>query len=71
MHESWLRFKKLVLEYPTHGLSDNVLLQYFYRSLDPLKKGVADKISPRGLTHQTYAIEAQFLDGMKTINIAW
>lgn len=30
LYETWLRFKKLVLECPTHGLPDNVLLQYFY-----------------------------------------
>ncbi|WMV42058.1 hypothetical protein MTR67_035443, partial [Solanum verrucosum] len=33
IHDTWLRFKKLVLQCPTHGFPDNVLLQYFYRSL--------------------------------------
>ena len=26
IHDTWLRFKKLVLHCPTHGLPDNVLL---------------------------------------------
>ena len=34
LHESWLWFKKLVVQCPTHGLRDNVLLHYFYQNLD-------------------------------------
>ncbi|XP_049362576.1 uncharacterized protein LOC125827308 [Solanum verrucosum] len=71
LHETWLRFKKLVLQCPTHGLPDNVLLQYFYRSLDSVNKGVADQLSPGGLMQQPYAVAAQLLDGMKTINRLW
>jgi len=56
LHETWLRFKKLVLQCPTHGLPDNVLVYYFYRSLDSVNKGVADKLCPRGLIQQPYFI---------------
>lgn len=42
IHEMWLRFKKLVLQYATHGLFSNVLLLYFYRILDSKNKGVVD-----------------------------
>jgi len=61
IHESWLRFKKMVLQCPTHGLLDNVLLQYFYRSLDLVNKGVANQLSPGGLMQQPYVIAAQLL----------
>ena len=71
IHETWLRFKKLVLQCPTHGFPDNVLLQYFYRSLDSVNKGVADQLSPGGLMQQPYVIATQLLDGMTTINRAW
>jgi len=71
LHETWLRFKKLVQQCPTHGLPDNVLLQYFYRSLDSVNKGVADQLSPGGLMQQPYAVAVQLLDGMTTINRAW
>ncbi|KAK6779898.1 hypothetical protein RDI58_022082 [Solanum bulbocastanum] len=70
LHETWLRFKKLVLQCPTHGLLDNVLLQYFYRSLHLVNKGVGDQLSLGGLMQQPYALVAQ-LHGMKTINKAW
>uniref|UniRef100_M1DN62 Retrotransposon gag domain-containing protein n=1 Tax=Solanum tuberosum TaxID=4113 RepID=M1DN62_SOLTU len=68
IHETWLRFKKLVLQYPTHGLPDNVLLQYFYRCLDSVNKGVADQLCPGGSMQQPYVVAAQQLDGMTTIN---
>ncbi|KAK4731583.1 hypothetical protein R3W88_024571 [Solanum pinnatisectum] len=71
IYETWLRFKKLVLQFPTHGLPDNVLLQYFYRSFDSVNKGVADQLSLGGLMQQPYMIAAQLLDGMTTINRAW
>ena len=60
-----------MLPCPTHCLPDNVLLQYFYRSLDSVNKGVANQLSPGGLIQQPYAITAQLLDGMTTINRAW
>ncbi|KAK4708698.1 hypothetical protein R3W88_029623 [Solanum pinnatisectum] len=71
IHETWLRFKKLVLQCPTYGLPDNLLLQYFYRSLDLINKGVADQISPGDLMQQPYVIVAQLLDDMTTINRVW
>uniref|UniRef100_M1DZZ3 Integrase core domain containing protein n=1 Tax=Solanum tuberosum TaxID=4113 RepID=M1DZZ3_SOLTU len=71
IHETWLRFKKLVLQCPTYGLLDNILLQYFYRSLDSVNKGVADQLSPGGLMQQPYIITVQLLDGMTKINRAW
>ncbi|KAK4716241.1 hypothetical protein R3W88_014579 [Solanum pinnatisectum] len=71
IHETWLRFKKLVLQCVTHGLPDNVLLQYFYLSLDLVDKGVADQLSPGGLMQQPYVIAAQLLYGMTTINRDW
>ncbi|KAK4707408.1 hypothetical protein R3W88_033054 [Solanum pinnatisectum] len=70
IHETWLRFKKL-LEFPTHGLPYNVLLQYFYRSLDSVNKGMADQLSPSGIMQQPYAIASQLLDCMTKVNRAW
>ncbi|WMV18937.1 hypothetical protein MTR67_012322 [Solanum verrucosum] len=60
--ETWQRFEKLVLQCLTYGLPDNVLLQYFYRSLDSVNKGVTDQLSSGGLMQQPYVIAAQLLD---------
>jgi len=43
IHKTWLRFQKLLIQCMTHGLPNNVLLQYFYHSLDSVKKGVANQ----------------------------
>lgn len=56
---------------PNHGLHDNILIQYFYRSLDTVDKGVVDNLSPWGLMQQPYTVATQLLDGMTTINIVW
>ena len=48
-----------------------MLIQYFYWSLDSVNNGVADQLWPGGLNQQPYSVDAQVLDGMKTINIAW
>uniref|UniRef100_M1DIU0 Transposable element protein, Retrotrans_gag n=1 Tax=Solanum tuberosum TaxID=4113 RepID=M1DIU0_SOLTU len=71
IHETWLRFKKLVLQCPTHELPNNVLLQYFYKSLDSVNKGVADQLVPGGIIQQPYEITSQLLNCMTKINRAW
>jgi len=60
-----------VIQCPTYGLPDNVLLQYFYQSLDSINKGVADQLSHGGLMQQPYTTAAELLDGITTINRAW
>ncbi|WMV24888.1 hypothetical protein MTR67_018273 [Solanum verrucosum] len=43
IHETWLRFQKFLLSYPTHGLTNDVLLKYLYGSLDSVNKGVEEQ----------------------------
>jgi len=71
IYETWLRFKKSVLQYLTHGLPNNVLLQYFYRSLNSTNKGVVDQLVPGGIMQQPYEVASQLLDCMTKINRAW
>lgn len=44
IHETWIRFKKLLRKCLTHGLPSDLLFQYFYRSLDLINKEVVDKL---------------------------
>lgn len=53
---------------PDNGLPDNFLLKYFYQSLDPVNKGVADQLSREGLMQQPNIVATQLLDGMTKIN---
>ncbi|WMV49777.1 hypothetical protein MTR67_043162 [Solanum verrucosum] len=71
IHATWPRFQKLVLQYPTHGLPNNVLLQHFYMSLDSVNKGVSDQLVFGGIVKQPYEIASQLLDGRTKINKAW
>lgn len=71
IRETWLKFKKLVLQYKTHGLLDNILLQYFYWYLDSVNKGVADPLSLGDLMQEPYIIAPQVFDGITKIYRAW
>ena len=68
LHETCLRFNKMVLQCPTYGLPDNVLLQYFYRRLDSVNKGVAKPTLTLRLMEKLYSVEAQFHYSMTNIN---
>ncbi|KAK4733655.1 hypothetical protein R3W88_007916 [Solanum pinnatisectum] len=52
-------------------MPNHILLQYFYRRLDSVNKGVADQLVPRGIMQQPYKVASQLLDGMTKINRAW
>uniref|UniRef100_M1DE40 Integrase core domain containing protein n=1 Tax=Solanum tuberosum TaxID=4113 RepID=M1DE40_SOLTU len=61
---------KLVLQCPTHGLPNNVLLQYFYRSIDLVNKGLADQLVRGGIMLQSFQMTLFLLDNMTKINQA-
>jgi len=71
IHETWLRFQKLLLQCPTHGLWDNVLLQYFYPSLDIVNKGIDNQLIWGRIMRQPFVLVSTFLDEMTKINRAW
>ncbi|WMV09312.1 hypothetical protein MTR67_002697 [Solanum verrucosum] len=71
IHETWLRFQKLVLQCPTYRLPNNVLLQHFYWSPDSVNKGVADQLVQGGIMQQPFEITSTLVDGMTKIDRAW
>jgi len=64
IHETWLMFQKLLLQCPTRGLPNNVLLQYFYHSLDSVNKGVADQLVREGIMQQPFEKASTLIDEM-------
>uniref|UniRef100_M1DTQ0 Putative plant transposon protein domain-containing protein n=1 Tax=Solanum tuberosum TaxID=4113 RepID=M1DTQ0_SOLTU len=68
IHELWLRFKAIFLQCPAHGISDNALLDCFYKSLGPENRRMADQIFLGVLSRLPYAIAAQLLDHMAMTN---
>ncbi|XP_015165387.1 uncharacterized protein [Solanum tuberosum] len=71
IHESWIRYKRSLRKCPTHGLPSNLLLQYFYRSLDSVNKGIADQLVQGGIMLQPFEVASFLLDGMVRVNQAW
>ncbi|KAK4716234.1 hypothetical protein R3W88_014572 [Solanum pinnatisectum] len=71
VHEVWLRFKKVLLQCPNHGLPDKLLLQYFYRSCDAVNTGLAYHLNQGGIVRQPFVVASRLLDEMKKINQAW
>uniref|UniRef100_M1DRY5 Retrotransposon gag protein n=1 Tax=Solanum tuberosum TaxID=4113 RepID=M1DRY5_SOLTU len=67
-HESWLRFKTLLTQCPTHEIPDLVLLECFYRSLNPSNRGLIDQLIPGGLERYSYETAAKFLDLLANTN---
>uniref|UniRef100_M1DL11 Integrase core domain containing protein n=1 Tax=Solanum tuberosum TaxID=4113 RepID=M1DL11_SOLTU len=52
IHETWARFSELLTQFPTHGILDTILLDYFYRSLGPRNKILIDELLPDGTLKQ-------------------
>uniref|UniRef100_M1DKR4 Retrotransposon gag protein n=1 Tax=Solanum tuberosum TaxID=4113 RepID=M1DKR4_SOLTU len=67
-HESWLRFKALLIQCPTHEIPDLALLECFYRSLNPGNRGLIDRLIPSGLERYSTETAAKFLDLMTKTN---
>uniref|UniRef100_M1DJ90 Uncharacterized protein n=1 Tax=Solanum tuberosum TaxID=4113 RepID=M1DJ90_SOLTU len=61
-HESWLRFKALLIQFPTNEIFDLALLEFFYRSLNPENRGLIDRLISGGLERYSYETAAKFLD---------
>ncbi|KAK4731246.1 hypothetical protein R3W88_024234 [Solanum pinnatisectum] len=71
IHESWTRFTRFLRQCPTHGLASEFFLQYFYRSLDSVNKGIADQLVQGGIMLQSFEVASFLLDGMTKVNQAW
>uniref|UniRef100_M1DA05 Retrotransposon gag protein n=1 Tax=Solanum tuberosum TaxID=4113 RepID=M1DA05_SOLTU len=61
-HESWLRFKTLLIQCPTHEIPDLVLLDCFYRGLSPGNRELIDRLIPSSRNKYSYETAAKFLD---------
>uniref|UniRef100_M1DA50 Retrotransposon gag protein n=1 Tax=Solanum tuberosum TaxID=4113 RepID=M1DA50_SOLTU len=61
-HESWLRFKTLLIHCPTHEMPDLILLEYFYRDLSSENREIMNQLMPSGREKYSYETAAKFLD---------
>ena len=61
-HESWLRFKTLLIQCPTHEIPDLVLLECFYRGISSENREIMNQLMPTGREKYPYETAAKFLD---------
>uniref|UniRef100_M1DZ39 Retrotransposon gag protein n=1 Tax=Solanum tuberosum TaxID=4113 RepID=M1DZ39_SOLTU len=61
-HESWLQFKTLLMQCPTHELPNLVLLECFYRGLSPRNREIMNQLMPSGCEKYPYETAVKFLD---------
>lgn len=59
-----MKFNTLLLQCPTHGIQNKMLLNRFYRGLGLENRGVVDQLSSGGITQEPYAIIAQLINHM-------
>lgn len=64
-------FRKLLVQFPYHGVLGHFLLKYFYVSLDAINKGVADQLVREEIMKQKFSDICELLDDMTKINRAW
>jgi len=67
-HESWLRFKTLLMQCPTHEIPDLVLLECFYRGLSLENREIMNQLMPSGREKYPYETTTKFLDIAAKIN---
>ncbi|XP_031096820.1 uncharacterized protein LOC116001056 [Ipomoea triloba] len=53
LHEYWERFKQLCVSCPQHGVSEQLLIQYFYEGLLPMERKMMDAASGGAIVNKT------------------
>ena len=53
LHEYWERFKRLCASCPQHGISEQLLIQYFYEGLIPMERRMMDAASGGAIVNKT------------------
>ncbi|XP_052180999.1 uncharacterized protein LOC127794131 [Diospyros lotus] len=53
LHEYWERCKKLCASCPQHGISEQLLIQYFYEGLLPMERKMMDAASGGAIVNKT------------------
>ena len=53
LHEYWERFKQLCASCLQHGISEQLLIQYFYEGLLPMERKMMDAASGGAIVNKT------------------
>ncbi|PIN09707.1 hypothetical protein CDL12_17709 [Handroanthus impetiginosus] len=61
LHEYWERFKQLCVSCPQHGISEQLLIQYFYEGLLPMERRMMDAASGGAVVNKTPSEARNFI----------
>lgn len=56
IHEIWQRFQKIFQTCPTHGMSNELLLEFFYRGLSLKNRSTVNHLFAGCLVHKPYKV---------------
>lgn len=69
-YQTWLRFRKLLLQCPIHIVPNNFPLQYFYHTLGSVNKGLINKLIEDGMIRQSCDVAILLPDDVIKVNRA-
>ncbi|KAJ9546867.1 hypothetical protein OSB04_019410 [Centaurea solstitialis] len=64
LYEYWERFQRLCVSFPQHGISDELLFQYFYEGLLPMERKMMDTASEGAIVNKTPTQARALIDTM-------
>ncbi|XP_024974708.1 uncharacterized protein LOC112512799 [Cynara cardunculus var. scolymus] len=64
LYEYWERFKRLCVSCPQHGISDELLIQYFYERLLPMERKMMDAASGGAIVNKMPTQARTLIDTM-------
>ncbi|KAJ9538412.1 hypothetical protein OSB04_031145 [Centaurea solstitialis] len=64
LYEYWERFKHLCVSYPQHGISEQLLIQYFYEGLLLMEREMMDATSRGAIVNKTQTQARALIDTM-------
>ncbi|KAJ9536912.1 hypothetical protein OSB04_029645 [Centaurea solstitialis] len=64
LYEYWERFKRLCVSCPQHGISEQLLIQYFYEGLLPMERKMMDAASGGAIVNKTPTEARALIDTM-------
>ncbi|XP_059311633.1 uncharacterized protein LOC132063190 [Lycium ferocissimum] len=71
LYEAWERFKEYLQKISNHSFPENILMEKFYRGLDPVKQSVANNAADGCFMNKSYRRVTNILDRLTTPNQAW
>lgn len=71
MYEVWGRFQLKLLKGLNHEMTENIILQGFYRALEKTNKAILDNAFDKSSVKSSYRIASKVLDQVSSLARGW